>query len=152
MQKTTRINGQRTVSSLVVGVVLLDQFSKYVVATEGGIVVINQGISFGWRPAGEWLTIGLLAVVGLLLILAQRYWRRAPNTSGLFFGGVFSNLLDRFFFGGVRDWLPLPGLGLYNNLADWAIAMAVILLIYQALRTDSAGESVIKTDEKTGTV
>lgn len=37
-----------------------------------------------------------------------------------------SNLLDRLVYGGVRDWLTVPVLGLKNNLADWAIVGAIV--------------------------
>lgn len=47
----------------------------------------------------------------------------------LFLGGALSNIADRLWLGGVRDWLVIPGTRLYNNLADYAIAVAVIWLI-----------------------
>jgi lipoprotein signal peptidase len=34
-------------------------------------------------------------------------------------------MLDRLINGGVRDWLVVPVLGLRNNLADWAIIIAI---------------------------
>ena len=39
--------------SATVAVFLLDQTSKYLAMTLGMAVVINTGVSFGWRPAGE---------------------------------------------------------------------------------------------------
>jgi lipoprotein signal peptidase len=56
--------------------------------------------------------------------------------TGMLLGGIWGNVLDRIFVGGVRDWLPVPGyelffgLTLYNNLADWFLTVGCILWIY----------------------
>jgi len=123
------VRWQWMVAIVALSVFFLDQFSKYVAQASGLPVVINTGISFGWRPAGEWLTIGLLVVASLFATTTYRYWRRAPLAAGLFLGGTCANIFDRLVFGGVRDWLPVPLLGLYNNVADWGIAIAVLLLM-----------------------
>ena len=103
--------------------------------TLGMAVVINTGVSFGWRPAGEWLFLALAFVLGAGVALSWRYWSRAPIATGFFLGGITANLTDRFVFGGVRDWLPIPLTGLYNNLADWGITIAVLLVLYELYRT-----------------
>lgn len=124
---------QKVFLGSALGVVLLDQFSKYWIARSGGSFLINQGISFGWLQTGLGLTGGVVVLVGVLVWLTFRHWQQSPLAYGLFFGGVKSNLLDRLCFGGVRDWLPIPLVGLYNNVADWAIAIAVIILLQQVI-------------------
>ncbi len=126
---------QTQLISGAVGVFLLDQASKYLAMSLGMEVVINEGISFGWRPAGEWLFLALAFVLGGAVALSWRYWSRAPIATGFFLGGITANLTDRLVFGGVRDWLPIPLTGLYNNLADWGITIAVLLVLYELYRT-----------------
>lgn len=123
---------QKIVAAASVAVLIIDQISKFLITAMGWPIVLNAGISFGWRPAGEWLTISLLVLIGLVVALSYRYWSRAPYATGLFLGGIASNMADRIIFGGVRDWLPVPLISLTNNLADWAIALSVSILIYQS--------------------
>ncbi len=131
-----RIQWQWTVALSALFSFFLDQISKKMVISSQGRVLINEGVSFGWRPAGEWLPLGLVVLVCFVAAASFRYWSRAPLATGLFLGGVFANLSDRLFYGGVRDWLPIPLIGLYNNLADWAIAGATILLLYAVIRNE----------------
>ena len=128
----TRLSGwywQIKLAVAVVVVLVADQVSKWAAEVVDWPMVLNSGVAFGWRPAGEWLTFGLVALVGVGAAASWQQYRRAPIISGLFLGGVLSNLTDRIFFGGVRDWLALPFTGLYNNIADWAIALAVIIAL-----------------------
>ncbi|MBP7876213.1 signal peptidase II [Candidatus Woesebacteria bacterium] len=131
-----RIQWQWTVALSALFAFLLDQISKTVFISSQGRMLINEGVSFGWRPAGEWLPIGLVVLIFFVAAASFRYWSRAPLATGLFLGGVLANLTDRLIFGGVRDWLPIPLIGLYNNLADWAIAAATILLLYAVIRNE----------------
>jgi len=118
---------------LAAGLVLaLDQATKVLSQSS---VVLNTGVSFSWQSgAGETLTFLLTA--GFLVLVAFASWQLLqpqPKTVavgyGLLLGGGFSNLLDRWIFGGVRDIWPVPFLSLTNNLADWAIFLAVLLLV-----------------------
>lgn len=142
------------VSSIVI---FLDLTTKYlaVYATESirwwpWSVLFNFGISFGFEFSSiglsEWATAVVIcatavAVSYMLVRLADSH--QTPDSqvpglaTGLLVGGIWANLLDRIFVGAVRDWLPVPGvyqltgIALYNNLADWALALGCILWIYQ---------------------
>jgi lipoprotein signal peptidase len=124
---------QKIVAVTSAVVVIIDQISKFLITAMRWPIVLNEGISFGWRPTGEWLTISLLVLIVLVVALSYRYWSRAPYATGLFLSGLASNMADRFMFGGVRDWLLIPLTSLTNNLADWAIALSVSILIYQII-------------------
>jgi signal peptidase II len=117
-------------------VVGVDQLTK-LWAAQHGWSSLNPGISFGWlsQVSGSWLTV-ILVLVGLGM--TRLVWRmsRSPQVArGLLLGGVISNLIDRILLGGVRDWLPVPILGVRNNLADYAIAVGVIWLVSHYLMT-----------------
>lgn len=62
----------------------------------------------------------------ILLIFMWSILKKYPIILGLFQGGAVSNVLDRLVYGGVRDWLAVPILGLRNNFADWAIVIALV--------------------------
>lgn len=113
-------------------VVLLDQVTKWW-AQHAGWVTLNSGISFGMgeRLPAVGVTLLVCIVFAMLLYAGRPHWVRFPIANGFFLGGVVSNVLDRLVSGGVRDWLPLPGTGLQNNLADWAIGIGVFLFCLQ---------------------
>lgn len=119
---------------------VLDQFSKGLLPY-AQIAQINP--HFAWSLPSPWpfFTVGV-AVVGLLLLFllmrAQRVWE-APERRwllvgyGLILGAGLSNLLDRLWWGGVRDiWTVsvLPGLKLQNNLADWLLLVGVVGVVF----------------------
>lgn len=101
----------------------------------------NPGISFGIfddAPYEMVLTLVVLVIAAVVFL-----WRKAishafydyPYLAMLFSAGAISNLLDRVFHGGVRDWLPIPFMGIYNNLADWYIFVAMLVLIVLEMKS-----------------
>lgn len=117
---------------LVVGVAILtlslDQFSKYLVST----AQVNAGIAFGLLAdnffSAKLTSLFFLAIAGFVIRKFWSKWQEIPVALGMFVGGVFGNLADRLFYGGVRDWITLPFLNLSNNLADWFIFISLFWL------------------------
>lgn len=114
--------------------ILLDQLTKFV-AHQQQTVVLNPGISFslGQDLPGLLKTGGVALVVAVIFTVSPRFanlWRN-PVSPGLFLGGAVSNLLDRLFYGGVVDWLPVPFVNLTNNLADWAIGISLVIILLE---------------------
>lgn len=115
---------------VVVNVVVIDQITKSMLAVSP---ILNAGISFSWLSD---LSSTLLIVQTLLLIALAFEWVRLQKAGGgvakslaysLIFAGGFSNALDRLLLGGVRDWLAVPFSTISNNLADYAIALGVLV-------------------------
>lgn len=111
--------------SVVAAILFLDQISKYWATPQ-----LNDGIAFGTQ-----VPLGLLVVLVtvLLISLASLLWQaiRQQNTPlvlslSLILGGGISNVIDRVWWGGVRDWLPVPLLSLHNNVADWAVVIGTL--------------------------
>lgn len=116
-------------------VVLLD-FSLKSWATTLGWVSVNSGISLALL---SFLPPGILAPVLTLVSGAVMWWlvhQQVPAVPvGLLIGGAAANILDRILYGGVRDWLPVPGLPLENNLADWCIFIGIVWIVWYQKKT-----------------
>lgn len=116
-----------------------DQVSKWVAAEVGMRVDINPGVSFRLFAGASPAVLMFLAVMTIVVLAVglRDIWQKHPAAAGLFFGGAVSNLLDRVWFGGVRDWLPLPLTGIHNNLADYAVVLSLLFVAYQLVFNSS---------------
>jgi len=150
MQETPR---QRLVKGLpffftTVAVVVLDQVSKFLIKVNQDILpipkegffrinyVTNVGGAFGILGNQAFL-LTLTAIVGIAAILI--YIRYPPFNSilvrialGLLLGGAVGNLIDRLAMGRVIDFIDIGAWPVFN-LADSAITVGVILMIYYFL-------------------
>jgi len=88
------------------------------------VVIKNFGVSFGLN------NIWLFIIYGLSLVIIT-FKSIKENSLGLLLltvGGLV-NLIDRLIFGYVRDYWNFLHLGIYNNLNDWLIGIAVLSLV-----------------------
>lgn len=131
-----------TVTLVAIGVILLDLGSKHIIESISETihvsVLYNTGAVFGFDlgiPLAVWIGVAVL-VSGLLWICLKH--REHHVVLGLMLGGIWANTIDRMLTqGAVRDWLHVPfyemitGIEMYNNVADWALALGVLIWIYQ---------------------
>ena len=112
------------------------------------VMVWNPGISYGLFPAsgrlGTWILIGLSVVaIGLLSWLLWRASSRVLAIGyGLIIGGALgNNLVDQVIYGKVADFFHFYGFG-YDwyifNVADVAITIGAVLIIYDVLKPEHA--------------
>lgn len=136
---------------------MLDQVSKSIVLRELGpngshdvvtiipgvlrlIFVRNTGSAFGLFQ-GSSDVLKIVAVVAIVLLglyyarAAARDWVMALAL-GLQVGGAIGNIVDRFRHGYVVDWIDLPRFPTFN-IADSAITVGVVLLIYALMFRDT---------------
>ena len=101
--------------------------------------VQNTGAAFGLFRGHPNLFIVLSVFIGAGVML--ELLRRRPRTwpmdvaLSLILGGAMGNLIDRVWFGSVIDFIDLRVWPVFN-LADSAITVGVILLLWQAIRRD----------------
>ncbi|MEZ5935539.1 MAG: signal peptidase II [Alphaproteobacteria bacterium] len=137
-------------------VIVLDQITKWIALTGVGfgadpiavtsffnlVLVWNRGVSFGMfneaGAAGPWILSGLAIVVvlGLLYWLRQAEARLTVTALGLVIGGALGNVIDRFRFGAVVDFLDVHIAGYHwpaFNVADAAICVGAGLLLLDGL-------------------
>jgi signal peptidase II len=142
--------------ALAMVLLMLDQVTKMMVLTspalaEGGVAVTsyfnlvlvwNPGVSFGMlRQLGTELS-GLIAVLTLLVvvILLGWLWRTTELLTalgiGLVIGGALGNVIDRWRFGAVVDFLDFHVAGWHwpaFNLADCGIVVGAAVLLLDGL-------------------
>jgi signal peptidase II len=137
--------------TLILGVLALDQLSKYWVVNilrlpEIGKIEVsspfdltmvwNYGVSFGALTADSawerWALVGLSGIIASIfavwLTRAQR--RQTILALSLVIGGAVGNMIDRIRFGAVADFLDFSALHFpwVFNIADSAITLGAILL------------------------
>jgi signal peptidase II len=114
---------------------LLDQFTK-LMAPKFVDVTYNFGLSLSLFSNFSFINLTLVGLVMALVIawLLRDLWSKSLLASGLFWGGLVSNLLDRVLFGKVLDWLQVFNLSIKNNLADYAIVVGLIIILLTDLR------------------
>ncbi len=105
------------------------------------VMVWNEGISYGLfaqDPSGQWILIlfAIMASCGLWIWMALSENAVAGAAMGLIIGGALANAVDRGVYGAVADFFSLHAFGYHwyvFNIADVAIVVGVIGLLYEAL-------------------
>lgn len=148
--------GVRAGLFLAIVVLLLDQVTKLAIlegvkppaagiSITGFLAIVlvwNRGMSFGMFNVGDplvpWVlgALSLAVAIGLVWWLARaRRWMVIAGL-GLVLGGAIGNLIDRFLYGAVVDFVLFHA-GRWQfpafNLADSAITLGVIALFWDSL-------------------
>ena len=119
------------------------------------VLAWNRGISFGmFGDAGEHgdtvlIVLTLAIAVGLSVWLMRAETRLSALGLGAIIGGAIGNVIDRFRFGAVMDFLDLHVLGYHwpaFNVADSAIVIGAVMLMWESLFL--SGESPTNKDAK----
>ncbi|MGV1047896.1 MAG: signal peptidase II [Solirubrobacterales bacterium] len=96
----------------------------------------NEGVAFGLAGgSGAPLVVVTLVALGVVLYLFSRNPARPWMwvATGLLAGGAVGNLADRIRVGAVTDFIELPHWPPFN-IADMAISVGVVLLVFIYLR------------------
>ncbi len=104
----------------------------------------NEGINFGWFGGEqEWLRYVLIAIA-IIICTVLVWWSRNKSSFGigvsvgLIVGGALGNVVDRFIYGAVADFINISCCNITNpfafNVADIAIFLGAVWLILFADR------------------
>jgi lipoprotein signal peptidase len=105
-------------------------------------MVWNRGVTFGlFSGDGAWNHVILAAVaLGVAAMLLRWLWKAETGlvalALGAVIGGAIGNVIDRFRFGAVVDFIDVHGWGWHwyvFNVADAAIVCGVLALVADAL-------------------
>lgn len=106
------------------------------------VLAWNPGISFGMfgdvGDHGPDILIGLSLIISAALAvwLTKAETRLSALAFGLIIGGALGNVIDRFRFGAVTDFLDVHVLGYHwpaFNVADSAIVIGAALIVWESL-------------------
>ena len=90
----------------------------------------------GSSPLNQEKRAGTFVCAGCKLPLFKSETKFESLSYGMIIGGAFGNLIDRFRFGGVADFLDVY-VGTYHwpsfNIADACITIGVVLLLIQGI-------------------
>lgn len=138
---------------LPLAVVILDQFSKYIVVENMALgesipiieevfhltYILNPGAAFGMFAHNRVFFISIAVIVIGIIIWARREILASPwevkAGCGLFLGGAIGNLIDRARQGLVIDFFDFRIWPVFN-IADIAICIGVGLIIWNLLKTE----------------
>ena len=147
---------------LPLAVVILDQFSKYIVVENMALgesipiieevfhltYILNPGAAFGMFAHNRLFFIAIAVIVIGIIIWARREILASPwevkAGCGLFLGGAIGNLIDRARQGLVIDFFDFRIWPVFN-IADIAICIGVGLIIWNLLKTEL---NLLKTELK----
>lgn len=141
-------------------VLLLDQFSKQAVlqalATQPHaitltpffnlVLVYNRGISFGLFQQDAHMGLWFLQAVTGGITIALAVWLLRTQSAltrwaiAAIIGGALGNILDRFLYGAVVDFLDFHAFGHHwpaFNVADSCVVSGAVLLFAQSLVFDT---------------
>lgn len=107
------------------------------------VMVWNKGVSFGLFGAADARII--LIIMSFIVVISLIIWHRQAKNwlcalgVGLISGGAFGNVIDRFNYGAVADFLDFH-LGAHHwpsfNIADMSIVMGVLLLVFNEFKNN----------------
>ena len=138
---------------LPLAVVILDQFSKYIVVENMALgesipiieevfhltYILNPGAAFGMFANNSLFFIAIAVIVIGIIIWVRREILASPwevkAGCGLFLGGAIGNLIDRARQGLVIDFFDFRIWPVFN-IADIAICIGVGLIIWNLLKTE----------------
>lgn len=105
---------------------MVDQYFKYQ-AVLGGTSLVNHGAMLGIGT-----DVRLWVFVTIFVIIVLDTIKRGFSVSDiLILSGGLSNIIDRFLWGGVVDWIRL--FSIWFNSADVLISLGVLLFILRTL-------------------
>src|SRR5690606_26943479 len=116
-------------------VLFSDQLSKYL-ARQANVGVLNHGGIFGLFPGTWWiLLMGAVLTVMFILLVTRKNENNIQKLGwSIIIGAGIGNLIDRFIWGGVWDFIYYPVINVVGNIADVWLGVGFIVLLLSELR------------------
>lgn len=104
------------------------------------VLTCNKGVSFSFLSSNKFaflLKYLMILFITIIIYLLQKSNNKIERVSlNLMLGGGISNLIDRFFFNGVIDFIhfdPICITPIVFNLADLSLTLGTIFLVINTL-------------------
>jgi signal peptidase II len=153
------MNKQKLIIGLLV--LIIDQVLKGIIETLTKSYVIidkvlsikyvtNTGAAFSLFE-NNIIVLILISLVILVLVYNLSFSFKSNKinniTFGLLYGGILGNLIDRVFYGYVRDFISIYKFPIFN-IADIAIVTGIILLIITSIKGELNSKRGDKIENK----
>lgn len=130
MKSLKKMQGKNSLlaAGLAILIILLNQTAEYILLTRHLILAKNQNLIFGLGPQmGLFLDTTILIILFLAIFIVFKTVFIFPLATII--GGALSNLIDRFFRGGVLDFfqIKISSQNIFFNVADIIILLGVII-------------------------
>lgn len=119
-------NPRLLLNILVLTIIFFDQLFKSF-AQDLLFVICNRGIAFGLGNVGVFVPVFVLSIIFLIMVKEKSFYKKVGL--GLVLSGGVSNLIDRIFYGCVRDFIAIGKFPAFN-LADSAITVGALILFF----------------------
>jgi signal peptidase II len=126
--------------------ICIDQLSKYLIRSRGGFYICNSGVAFGIKINPFLLWIAAIFLILFIIYYAAKIKKQDTITKKiknlkfeanmgviLILSGAIANLIDRWQFGCVVDFIDLKFWPVFN-LADTFITIGAVLLLAEFLK------------------
>jgi len=104
--------------------------------------VLNRGAAFGMLQGKSWLFLTMAGIISLALVYYNLKFtspRWLQYAMGLIVGGTLGNVVDRWYFGAVRDFFSVGWWPVFN-VADMAIVIGGCLVVLYLMTHDLDSE------------
>ncbi|MBU3940990.1 MAG: signal peptidase II [Nanoarchaeota archaeon] len=122
---------------IAVLIILVDQLSKFfLTGVHKGIInyTTNTGAAFSILTGFNWLLMIIAAIVAVIIVIFAKNYKKYRLPLAFIFGGVVGNLIDRVFFGFVKDFIDFKVWPIFN-VADSFNVIGVAFLIILLFKT-----------------
>lgn len=125
-------------------IIFVDEVSK-VIAQKYLDVSCNPGIAFGFGEKGEGKIASFVALTLVFFLLWKAKEHKLKLGFFLVFAGGLANLVDRMFWGCVRDFIAITVFPSFN-ISDVVISLGLVVIIYVIF--DSSKSRPKESDER----
>lgn len=146
---------------LIICLIIIDQLSKIIILNKGSFVIndifsievcTNTGMAFGFNSGNIkniFLSIFVIfIVISFMKRQAELIDFKTNISLCLILGGAFGNLVDRFFRGGIIDFIKIYNFPIFNVADIFIVAGWILLVIFLIIFSGkNRGETVEKQNK-----
>lgn len=117
--------------SLLTGLIVIDQLTKYLIRLYGGFYLCNRGIAWGITFSGSAFWILWTVIIAFVVFAIIKKWPGSTSCCLIvILSGALSNVIDRASFGCVIDFIDVRIWPVFNFADVFIVTGGLCLLAY----------------------